>query len=696
MSSKAHEFTNRLEKEKSPYLLQHAHNPVDWYPWGAEALGRARAEDKPILLSIGYATCHWCHVMERESFEDPELAGYLNEHFVAIKVDREERPDVDRIYMDALQNLAGQGGWPLNMFLTPDRLPFTGGTYFPPRPAHGRPSFRQVLERVTTIWTEQRELVHETSAQLTERLTGPAEAAKGELSMNGKAFESLLRICRESYDERYKGFRLQAQNKFPPSMTLMQLLREFQSSGDAKLLVMVEDSLEAMKRGGIYDQLGGGLSRYSTDPRWLVPHFEKMLYDNALWIEVLTEAFQVTGRQRYRRWVEDAVGYIDRDMSAPSGAFFCAEDADSEGVEGKFYVWSEEEFHQVLGCELAELAGKHWGLSWKGNFEGQNILTEKQTVSKLAAECGDSMESVLERLSEARSQLMEQRSKRVRPLLDDKILTSWNALMITAYAKAGRVFGRSDWVERASQAGSFLLQELRDETGRLLRRWRAGEARFPAYLVDHAQLAVACLELHEASGDGAWFDEAQLLMESVDELFRNDGGAYFDTGKDAEELLTRTAEGYDGVEPSGNSAAAWAFVRLYALSGRESYRENAERILRSFQEQFSGVAVGYAFMLRSLDYLHWGAGQLILIGEAGEANFEEIAAALRSRFLPGHQVLVLESGELKAEQGRFPILAGREAIAGKATVYLCRNQSCALPIHDLAALEKALAEGIRS
>ncbi|MEC9460159.1 MAG: thioredoxin domain-containing protein, partial [SAR324 cluster bacterium] len=449
-------FSNKLIHEKSPYLLQHAPNPGDWYPWGTAAFAKAKEEDKLLLVSIGYATCHWCHVMERESFEDPELAAFLNAYFVPVKVDREERPDVDKIHMDALHALGQQGGWPLNMFVTPEGKPVTGGTYFPPRPMYGRKSFRELLETLALIWKDEREKIFTTADQLTAHLQQKAvPTADGHPELNWEAEEQTVAQFRESYDSQHGGFKQQQQNKFPPSMGLMLLLRHYKRTGEAHSLEMVEMTLQKIFAGGIYDQLGGGLSRYSTDYEWLVPHFEKMLYDNSLFVWALIETFQITKNPLYESAVRDVLAYVARDMTSPAGAFFSAEDADSEGVEGKFYVWSKAEVLKILGAESGELACAFWDITENGNFEGSSIPNRPRSDEDLAAQFRITPEEMRKTLRTAREKLMAVRSQRVRPLLDDKVLTSWNALMISAFARASRVFNDPEFEKMATRAADF-------------------------------------------------------------------------------------------------------------------------------------------------------------------------------------------------------------------------------------------------
>lgn len=684
--------TNRLIHENSPYLLQHAHNPVDWYPWGQEAFDKAKADDKPILVSIGYATCHWCHVMERESFEDESTAAYLNEHFVAIKVDREERPDVDKIYMDALHALSPVGGgWPLNMFLTPERKPFTGGTYFPPQAQGGRPSFLQVLERIQKLWTEAKDNVQLTADAVTEALQSQSERLTGsqQSSLSNAPDDFMVRFAKDRYDSIHGGFKTQRQIKFPPSMALMHLLRIHALDSDEAVIDMIEFTTERMKMGGIYDQIGGGLSRYSTDPLWLVPHFEKMLYDNALWVQLLVELFQYTKNTRYKDWAEDTLTYILRDMTSPEGAFYSAEDADSEGVEGKFYVWSYDELKTLLREQQAFLFD-YWTVEERGNFEGHCILWQTKPLESLAKNHKLSTDEAKEIIARARETLFEARNKRPRPLLDDKVLTSWNALMISAFAKAGRAFGRSDYVDASTRALDFVLTKMRDQDGRVLRRYRQGEARYRGQLADVAQLAVACLDVFSSTHKLSYLQAAKDLMAQARTYFKNDEGPFFDTASDAEALIMRSCDGYDGVEPSGNSAACWALVWLFALTGEDVYREDLDRVLCAFFKDMSDRAWGHAYMLRSLMQRVEGVGQIVVVGAADDADCQELLTWLKQSFMPEYFTVFVPLLELESWQEAMPALAGKDAIDGRLTIYICKDQTCQLPIHSLEALKSAL------
>ena len=684
-------FSNKLIHEKSPYLLQHAHNPVNWYPWGTAAFEKAKSEDKLLLVSIGYATCHWCHVMERESFEDPELAAFLNAHFVPVKVDREERPDVDKIHMDALHALGQQGGWPLNMFVTPEGKPITGGTYFPPQPMYGRKSFRELLETLASIWKDEREKIFTTADQLTAHLQQKAvPASTGHPELNWEAEEQTVTLFRESYDSQHGGFKQQQQNKFPPSMGLMLLLRHYKRTGDAHSLEMVEKTLQKMFAGGIYDQLGGGLSRYSTDHEWLVPHFEKMLYDNSLFVWVLIETFQITKKHLYENAVRDILNYVARDMTSPDGAFFSAEDADSEGVEGKFYVWSKAEVLKILGAESGELACAFWDITEHGNFEGSSIPNRPRSDEDVAAQFRITPEEMRKTLRASREKLMAVRSKRVRPLLDDKVLTSWNALMISAFARASRVFNDPEFEKMATRAADFIFNNLFDDSGRLLRRWREGEARFPAYLCDHAQLAVACLDLYETTYDPAWFRKAVELSDEINRLFRNEDGPYYDTGIDGEVLLTRNAEAYDGVEPSGNSSLAQAFLRLRAYGLAPQYYEDAQRIFRSFAPHLEQAGVSFSAMLCGLHFSLSSAKEVVISGRRGEAETELLLAELRCEYHPNIVVSFVENGKNPETEKIIPLASGRAMVNDCATAYVCQNQTCQIPVHSVDELRQLL------
>ncbi len=684
-------FSNKLIKEKSPYLLQHAHNPVDWHPWGEIAFQKAKNEDKLLLISIGYATCHWCHVMERESFEDSELAEFLNAHFVSVKVDREERPDVDKIYMDALHALGQQGGWPLNMFITPEGKPVTGGTYFPPQPMYGRISFREMLESLAKVWKDEREKIFLTANQLTSHLEKIAVPPTTEfIEFNWEIEEKTVSQFRDAFDSINGGFNHQPQNKFPPSMGLMLLLRNYKRTGEAHSLEMVEKTLQKMFAGGIYDQLGGGISRYSTDYEWLVPHFEKMLYDNSLFVWALIETFQITKNHLYETIIRDVLDYISRDMTSSEGAFFSAEDADSEGVEGKFYIWSQAEVIEILGKEIGELACFFWDISKDGNFEGSSILNRKYSDEFVAKRFRITLKEMQGKIQTARKKLMTVRSKRIRPFLDDKVLTSWNALMISSFARASRVLNDAEFEKKATRAANFIFNNLFDNTGRLLRRWRQGESRFPAYLCDYAQLTVSCLDLYETTYDTAWFLKATELSKETNRLFRNADGPYFDSGNDGEVLLTRNAEGYDGVEPSGNSSLAHAFLRLHAYGLSSKFHEDAQRIFQSFAIQMEQAGVSFSAMLGGLHFSLSQPKEIVISGIRGEDKTDLLLAELRRGYHPNIVVSFLENGKNIETEKIIPLTSGRSMVNDIATAYVCQNKSCKIPVQSVEELRKLL------
>ena len=649
-------MANRLAHETSPYLLQHKDNPVAWEPWGAEALSRAHAEDTPILVSIGYSSCHWCHVMERESFEDPDVAEYMNAHFVCIKVDREERPDVDAIYMEACQAMTGQGGWPLNVFCTPDQAPFYAGTYYPPVPRHGMPSWRQLLEAIVEAWTERREEIRAGAPRIVERLRGAAliEPATDppEALLLGEAADGL----RRAFDPSHGGFGHAP--KFPQASALEFLLRR----GD---LEVVTRSLTAMASGGIYDQVGGGFARYSVDAQWLVPHFEKMLYDNALLARVYLHAWQVTGDALYRRVCRETLDWALHEMRGPEGGFYSALDADSDGVEGKFYVWSRDELSVIAGDEAADW----FGASATGNFEGANILTRGE---------GSPPE-----LDDWRAGLYEVRKERIWPALDDKRLCSWNALMISALADAGAVLEDEHYLDAASQAADFVLTRMCDANGRLLRTWKDGEGRLNAYLEDYAYVVEALLTLYEASWEPRWFTAARETADTMIERFADDErGGFFDTSDDHEQLVARRKSLDDNPIPSGNSSAAFGLLRLAALTGERGYEARADGVFRLLGEVARRHPQAFAHLLQALDFYFASVREVAIVGPDADA----LARVVRSRFRPDIVLAgVRADGEGAADA--VPLLAER-TVPG---AYVCQNFACKQPVSDPAELEELLA-----
>ena len=677
-------YSNQLIHEKSPYLLQHAHNPVNWFPWGEEPFKIAQEKNLPLLVSIGYATCHWCHVMERESFEDPDLAKLLNANFVSIKIDREERPDIDSIYMKAIQAMGQQGGWPLNVFITPEGIPFYSGTYFPPEKRFNLPSFTDVLIFLAKTWINEPGKVKKQSEALATAIRESSEREATTETTESLGFEGenkAANLYESHYDNLNHGFRFQPQNKFPPSMGLSMLLRHYHRTGTTSSLEMTKSTLRAMKWGGIYDQIGGGLSRYSTDHRWLVPHFEKMLYDNSLFITALIETFQVTENPEFSDYANDVLYYIDKDMTSSEGAFFSAEDADSEGVEGKFYVWSKEEVESILGRQTSSIFIPFFNITKDGNFEQKNILNQTRTYKELAKELGLTEDTVTTELNSARKKLLQERSKRIRPLLDDKVLTSWNGLMISAMAKVGRVLEDADRIAKAEQAMKFILTTLKTPEGKLLRRFREGEARYNGYLFDYSSIAVACLELYEATYNKDYIIQARDLMHTVEEKFSSEG-AFYETSVDAEKLIVRQISGYDGVEPSGNSNAALAFLKLGAYLANPNLIRNAEKIFLAFNEDLEEHGVNSSFMMQALHLYLGGLNEVAIIGKKNDPSTKEMLKTIRSKFFPNAIFAFSFEDEVARNSVEVPLLAEKKITHDKVTAYVCRLGTCLKPVNS--------------
>jgi uncharacterized protein YyaL (SSP411 family) len=683
--------TNRLIHETSPYLRQHAHNPVDWYPWGPEALAQARQLDRPIFLSIGYSACHWCHVMEHESFEDPEIARLLNENFIPIKVDREERPDLDQIYMTAVQILTRQGGWPMSMFLTPDLKPFYGGTYYPPDDRYGRPGFKRVLLGLIDAWHNRRDQITESADQLTEHLqaAGQQEGAAGELSLDliRRAPDMLGR----AFDPTYGGFG--SAPKFPHSMDLRLLLRAWRRFGDDNALHMVRVTLDHMAMGGIYDHLGGGFARYSTDARWLVPHFEKMLYDNALLVPVYLEAFQVNGESFYREIVEETLAYVQREMTSPEGPFYSTQDADSEGEEGKFYVWTAAEIEQVLGPDLAAPFCYVYGVTPEGNWEdGKNILNRSMTWEQSARLLHIGESELRQRMAEARRKLFEVRSRRVWPGRDEKVLTAWNGLMIAAFAQAAQVLESPAHAETAGRAADFILRRMRTADGLLLRTYSAGaEPKLNAYLEDYSFLVDALVSLYEATFAPRWVEAAlDLTQVMIGQFWDAAAGGFFFTGRDHEQLIARNKVPEDNAVPSGNSMAATALLRLAKLTGRTDLFEKAQATLRTFQSLMASHPMAAGQMLTALDFYLGPVEEIAVIGDPAHADTQQVLRLLRGRFQP-RQVLALRSTADEATRldQLVPLLTGKTA-QGAVTTYICQDFTCQAPLVGVEALAAVL------
>ena len=683
-------MTNRLAKETSPYLLQHAENPVDWYPWGEEALARAKAEDRPILLSVGYSACHWCHVMERESFEDPAIAGLMNENFVCIKVDREERPDIDSIYMAAVQAMTGQGGWPMTVFLTPDGEPFYGGTYFPPNDRGGMPGFPRVLSALAEAYRDRRSDVTSTTEQLIQRMRQGSSTVKSLEPLTSDLMYSAFRGIAGNFDDVNGGAGTQP--KFPQPMTYEFLLRYYLRSEDADALDIVELTLEKMSAGGIYDQIGGGFHRYSTDSLWLVPHFEKMLYDNALLVKLYLHAYQVTRKPLYRRIIEETLDYVSREMTSPEGGFYSSQDADSEGVEGKFFVWSADELDEVLGDRDGVIARRYYDVTPEGNFEGRNILHIVRPAEDIAAEFKLSVEELDGIIVDAKGKLLKARGERIAPGRDDKVLTSWNAMMLRAFAEAASVLDRPDYGSVARRNAEFLLDQLRPD-GRLLRTYKDGEAKLNGYLEDYAFLIDGLVALHEFTFEARWLTEAVSLTGQMVELFWDDStGQFFDTGSDHEALVVRPRDFSDNATPSGNSMATDVLLKMAVITGNVEYERKAVAGLRSVREMMLQFPAAAGNWLSALDFYLSSAKEIAIIGERAAEDTSALVAEVYRHFLPNRVFLGLSGaeGEDVSSLAGMPLLEGRERVEGRATAYVCENYVCNLPTSDAKELARQL------
>ncbi len=718
---------NRLIHEKSPYLLQHAYNPVDWYPWGEEAFAKAKREDKPIFLSVGYSTCYWCHVMEQESFDKPDVAALMNETVVAIKVDREERPDLDAIYMAAVQAMTGSGGWPMTVFLTPEGKPFWGGTYFPPEDRWGRPGLKSVLRSISEAWRTKRADILRSSQSLTQAIQAGAETGSS-ATLTTDVLERATQQFAQQYDATYGGFG--PAPKFPRSHSLSFLLRAWLRAKDPKILEMVEHTLDAMARGGMHDHLGGGFHRYSTDQQWLVPHFEKMLYDQALLARTYLEAYQVTGKSQYAEVARDIFEYVLRDMRdrAPqgqgsaargqtraadaTGAFHSAEDAGEVGKEGEYYVWTPQEIDAALKSTDAELFKRFYGVTPSGNFEhGTTILSIAKPLEEFATAEGLSLEEARAKLNAARAKLLAARSQRERPHRDDKILTDWNGLLIGALAYGARSLDEPRYAQAAREAASFLLERLqaaspaaggtpspagkvpaRSRNGRLLHRYRDGEASIPAFLDDYAFLAGGLTDLYEATGEARWLAEAKRLTQEMVQLFWDDkAGGFFFSGDQNERLIAQTKELYDGALPSGNSVAALDLVRLGQLTMDKELQDHAERLVQAFSGQANQASSAFPQFLIALDFWLGPSQEIVIAGDPDSADTRQMLRAVYGRFLPRAVLAVHPVGEAaQAVEALVPFIKEQRPLQDKATAYVCKSYVCNLPTTDLAKLTASL------
>jgi uncharacterized protein YyaL (SSP411 family) len=680
---------NRLIHEVSPYLLQHAHNPVDWYPWGEDALSRAKAEDKPILLSIGYSACHWCHVMERESFEDEATAELMNRLFVNIKVDREERPDLDQIYQLVVQLTRRSGGWPLTVFLTPSLEPYYGGTYFPPVDRYGMPSFKTVLEAVASAYRERRADVEATSKELTSAIQEVTRARTDPMDPPRDAVRRAARLLRARFDGQHGGFG--DRPKFPNTMALEVLLRAYED-GDRDALALVTKTLDAMREGGIYDQLGGGFHRYSTDERWLVPHFEKMLYDNALLARLYTDAWRATGEERYASTVRETLEYVEREMLSPSGLFYSTQDADSEGEEGRFFVWTPAQLAEVLGEDDARVAALAWGVTEDGNFEhtGASVLHVNRPPKAVAAQLSLSEKDVAAVLDRAKTKLFAAREARPKPFRDEKIIATWNGLMIGAFASAGAAMDEPRWIEIAKRALEVLEQTLWSE-GRLLRIAKDGRARIEGFLEDYADVACAALDVHEATLDPAPLRFAEALARAALAKFWDPAGGGFFFAEGAGDLIVRAKDSYDNAVPSGTSSMAHALVRLHGYTGDPELRERAETTIRSVAGHALESPFGFGHMLGAIDRLVRGNVEVIVVAATADASALSLVRAAQRAYVPNLAVACVAPGD-EIERG---LGAGvdRKTIDGAATAYVCREQTCSPPVTKPADLSPLLSRG---
>jgi uncharacterized protein len=682
---------NRLSGETSPYLLQHAANPVDWYPWGDEALTRARAEDRPILLSIGYSACHWCHVMAHESFENPTIASLMNDLFVNIKVDREERPDLDAIYMQAVQAISGQGGWPMTVFLTPDGTPFYGGTYYPPDDRGGRTGFTRLLQAIAEAYQTRRGEVERSGRELVEHIRQAENLGSASAPVDVTMLDTAFGALAGQFDATNGGFGNAP--KFPQPMVLEFLERSFRRTGEPRTIAMLEATLDRMAAGGIYDHLGGGFHRYSTDGQWQIPHFEKMLYDNAQLAHVYLAAYQLSGRERYRLVTEETLDYVLREMTGSQGEFFSTQDADSEGVEGKFFAWSRDEILDALGPELALPFCLRFGVTPEGNFEGKNVLHVAEGVDEVAAAIGVSEDEARRLIDAGRLQLFEARRRRVHPGLDDKVVASWNGLMLRAFAEASRVLDREDYRAAAVRSGRFLRDQMWMATRRLLRTWRSGRGKGDAYLEDYACLVNGALSLYEATFATEWFIWARELATVMIDQFVGDDGGFFDTARDHETLVLRPREFFDNAMPSGNSAAAEALLRLSAFSDNPDFERHANAIMVPLLPTAARYPTGFGNMLCAVDRAVAVPKQIAFVGRFDDELTQALLRSIFEPYIPNKVVAGAEPGDMDAER-EVPLLEERAGASNGPLVYVCENFVCQMPSRDPGWLRDLLLSGV--
>jgi len=673
-----HKHTNHLISETSPYLLQHAHNPVDWYPWGEAALTKARGENKPILLSIGYSACHWCHVMEHESFENEAIAALMNENFVNIKVDREERPDLDQIYMNAVQMMTGQGGWPMTMFLTPDGVPFYGGTYFPPSDRYNMPGFPRILASVAEAFRSQPDQVASTATAMLGELRRVGLAEQSREVLREEILDSAFRRISANYDRTNGGFG--GAPKFPPAMNLEFFLHRHYRKGSPEALEMVEHTTRRMAEGGMYDQLGGGFHRYSVDAKWLVPHFEKMLYDNALLARTYLHLYQVTKDPAARRIAEETLDYVAREMTDAGGGFYSSQDADSEGEEGKFFVWSRQEILDVMGERDGNLFCDFFDVTESGNFEGQNILHINASITDTAARNKVTVEDLQAIIDSGRQKLFARREQRVKPGRDQKVLTAWNGLMLAGFAEASAILERPDYREVAEANARFLLSHLRSD-GLLLRTYKDGEAKLNAYLEDYACLIDGLISLYEATGELTWIESAVALADKMIEQFWDDReGGFFFTGKSHEKLIVRSKEFMDNATPSGNSIVALSLLKLNLLTANDDYRRRATAVLRLMADQIRRYPSAFGFALSALDFYLDSPLEVVIVGSSNP-RMEELVRTVWQTYLPNRVIATCRKDFGQAAR-LVPLFIGRDTLATEPTAFVCRAGTCQRPANN--------------
>lgn len=679
-----HQIANHLVNEKSPYLLQHAFNPVEWYPWSQEAFEKAKAQNKPIFLSIGYSTCHWCHVMERESFEDEEVAAVLNRDYISIKVDREERPDIDQIYMNFAHVSTGQGGWPLNVFLTPEKKPFYVGTYFPKSYKYGRPGILEVLKGITQKWNETQKDIEAVAEKMAHMLNTLDRKIENTI-FDQDLFKETYDYFNQNFDPKYGGFGKEP--KFPTPHNLFYLLRYSVAYKEPHALEMVENTLTQMYKGGIFDHIGFGFSRYSTDKAWLVPHFEKMLYDNALLVIAYTETYQATGNKLYKDIAEKIIIYVTRDLKSPEGGFYCAEDADSEGVEGKFYVWSIDEIEKILGKDRAKFFAHYYSISEKGNFEGKNILNLIATDIDIIEENQD----IKDQLAVMSKELFNEREKRIHPHKDDKILTAWNGLMIAALAIAGRTFDNLSFIEQAEQAIEFLEKKLTRDDGRLYARYRLGHVKHLAYLDDYAFMIWGYIELYEATFKPCYLEKALKLVDSMVNLFGDEKvvTGFYLYGKDSEQLIARPKEIVDGALPSGNSVAAYCLAKLGKMTGNENLEKEAAEMLLYFAGNLSQSPIAYTMMLCVKLFAEEPTKEIVLAGNREETTIRAMIESLNKKYMPFSVVLLNEEDGKLEHINDFAKSQGK--LNNRPTAYICENYHCEQPVNDIEAFNQLIS-----